>query len=207
MEIPAAPLAPTHLASAEFKEELAQAATEVQSTATYSFDAHQAVAKDAAVMAASKSADFAEAAEKIDAEPSEMNKEIEILREKLDDTLVSAKATLEVAKDTLVIALNEVKGATIEGYEATVEAIGNAYVEVKERSAQAIDVTYKTVVGGIEGAKEKTGEALEYIGEQMKTTGELLTDKADSVKSEGLRLEREAELNQAKLNLTPISSV
>jgi len=70
--------------SSEFKCELKQAAEAMQSSDVYAFEQHKEVANDAAVMAASKSSDFAKATEKLDASPEPSRKEI--AKEKISET-------------------------------------------------------------------------------------------------------------------------
>jgi len=128
-----------------FKEEVQQKACEMQDSTSYQWEAHKSVANDAAVMAASKAPDFAKvAAAGFPAPRDEPEGYIEMAKEKLGDSL-------ETAKDTL----------------------SSAFDSAKERTGHAYETTMGTLSGALEGAKEKTGEAIGFVTEKIKGSSEM----------------------------------
>jgi len=166
-------------ANDEFKSELKEAAGAHMDTAGYLWEEHKGVARDAAAMAASKSSDFAKAIEGESA--ADMDKEMLLLKDKAVETLTSAKATLGVAKEALVIAYDEAKDATLEAYDATRESLAQAYDMSKEKTALAYEWTADKLEGVIEEVKERTSETLEFIGDKMKVAGDKMIDRAEKI--------------------------
>jgi len=83
---------------AAFKEEIEQKACEKMDSTSYQWEAHKSVANDAAVMAASKAPDFAKVAEAGFPAPKDAPEGyLEIAKEKLGDSLETAKDTLSSA--------------------------------------------------------------------------------------------------------------
>eukprot|EP01087_Luapelamoeba_hula_P020740 TRINITY_DN712_c0_g1_i2.p1 TRINITY_DN712_c0_g1~~TRINITY_DN712_c0_g1_i2.p1 ORF type:complete len:624 (-),score=203.13 TRINITY_DN712_c0_g1_i2:132-1949(-) len=173
-------------AQSEFKQELVQAAEEHMDTASVQYEAHKAVAKDAAVMAASKSEDFAKSAEAgFPAPKEEAEGYINVAKEKLGETV-------EVAKDTLASAQQSVTGA-LDTAQAT--------------AGQAYTTTVNTIGSTVEAAREKIGEGLEFAAEKMREAGEALAAQSADTKEKGVQMQRSAELNSARYNLTPSTTI
>ena len=168
--------------STSFKEELKDKACEVENSSSYAWEQHKSVAQDAAVMAASKSGDFAKAAEGDFGQQQSSEGMIEVAKEKLGEGVEMAKEGLHTASNTMSGAVESVKEGTNQAYTSTVG----------------------TISGAVETAREKIGEGLEFVAEKMKEAGEALTEKADTTKGQGLAMQKQAELNQARINLKPI---
>jgi len=177
---------PNTFAGQAFKEELQAKAGEVQDSTSYAWEQHKSVAQDAAVMAASKSGDFAKAAESDFAMPQ------------------TSEGMIDMAKEKLGEGVEMVKEGLNTGMSTASQTMSGAVETVKDTSNTAYSSAIGTVSGAMETVREKIGEGLEFVAEKMKETGEAMIQKADETKSQGIALERQAELNQARIGLKPI---
>jgi len=164
-----------------FKAELQQKACEVQESESYAREQHKSVAQDAAIMAASKSDEFAKVAEAgfvIEDKPEGV---VEVAKEKIGEGMDMAR----------------------EGLNTAGQSITGAAESVKEGTGQAYTSTVGTLSGAMETVREKIGEGLEFVAEKMAEAGAALTEKSEDTKSQGVSMQKQAELNQAKINLKP----
>jgi len=196
----AAPIVEKVFGQEEFKKELGDAAAEHRDTAGYQFEEHKLVAKDAAAMALSKSEQFAKACESEGSTAAgegimTTGKEFELLKEQLGETMDHAKDAMIIAKDTIIVGLQEAKEKTGEALDATKVELAKAYDISKEKTALAYDfskektihayeVTKEVVTDIVEGVVEKTGEALEFVGEKMKEAGTALEKKGETIEGQ-----------------------
>eukprot|EP01087_Luapelamoeba_hula_P019878 TRINITY_DN6654_c1_g1_i2.p1 TRINITY_DN6654_c1_g1~~TRINITY_DN6654_c1_g1_i2.p1 ORF type:complete len:448 (-),score=114.11 TRINITY_DN6654_c1_g1_i2:74-1417(-) len=104
-----------------FKEELAHKASELTESPEYQQDLHKSVANDAAVLAASRSNEFAMAAEAGFPIPAETDDLFDMAKEKLSDTVDVAKENLSMATNYVASTIDLVSGVFISTKDRLVE--------------------------------------------------------------------------------------